>query len=186
MPSPSPWLLLSSFASDWQLFGRLARARHVLSAPADEDPVGSEWLEAEMSEVVTWRHDRCHPPPPCPDDDDQLDAVPSTASPGLICVSSATYLHLMRTLEMIVVSLAPLGSFEAELTTAEAAAVFAAFCREWHVFTRLAHDAAILGRAFDDLDRVLDDLPVWSYDDPQPPLAVFASERNRQLAELIE
>jgi len=104
-------------------------------------------------------------------------------------VSSATYLHLMRTLEMIVVSLAPLGSFEAELTTAEAAAVFAvfaAFCREWHGFTRLAHDAAILGRAFDDLDRVLDDLPVWSYDDPQPPLAVFASERNRQLAELIE
>lgn len=120
------------------------------------------------------------------DDDDQLDAVPSTASPGLICVSSATYLHLMRTLEMIVASLAPLGSCEAKLTTAEAAAVFAAFCREWHVFTRLAHDAAILGRAFDGLDRVLDDLPVWSYDDPQPPLAVFASERNRQLAELIE
>lgn len=93
----------------------------------------------------------------------------------------------MRDLEMLVVSVDRIGSVEPELPPAEAFGLFAEFCREWRVFELLAEDAAILSRALGGAtERALDDLPVWDAEHPQPPLAVFASERDRQISSLIE
>ncbi|MGI8413383.1 MAG: hypothetical protein ACR2LV_08565 [Solirubrobacteraceae bacterium] len=163
--------LLSDLASRWQLFGRLANARFLLSAPVGEDV--DDWLEAEMADVVFWKHCRRHPPASARDAG-QLDELPSSTDPSLVCVSSATFLHLMRNFEMLVVSLDRVGSIEGELPPAQAAALFAEFCREWRVFELLAEDAAILSRALGGaILGALDDLPVWD--------ANFQSHRSPRL-----
>lgn len=177
-------LMLSDLTLSWQLSRRLARARSLLSAPVGEDV--DDWLEAEMADVVYWKHDRRHPPAPGRDAA-QLDEVPSSTDPALVCMSSKTFLHLMRDLEMLVVSVDRVGSVEGELLPAEAAALFAEFCREWRVFELLAKDAAILSSALGAAsERALDDLPVWDADNPEPPLAVFASEGGKRISRLTE
>lgn len=175
---------LSHFSLSWQLSRRLARGRFVLSVPVAKDV--DDWLEAEMAEVAFWKHDRRRPPVRGRDAV-QLDEVSSSTDPALVCVSSETFLQLMRDLEMLVVSLDRVGTVEWELLPAEAAALFADFCREWHVFELLAKDAAILSRALgDSIERALDDLPVWDADNPEHPLAVFASDGPRQISRLLD
>ncbi len=172
---------LDDLTSSWQLDNRLAHARFLLSAPVGEDV--DDWLEAEMADVVYWRHGR-RPAPVR--DAGRLDEPPGCTDPALACVSRATFLRLMRDLEMLVVSVHRVGRDMAELPPAEAAALLAEFCRDWRVFELLAEDAAILSRALGGaVERALDDLPVWDAEHPQPPLAVFASERDRQISSLI-
>ncbi len=174
--------LLDDLRSSWQLDNRLAHARFLLSAPVGEDM--DDWLEAEMADVVYWRQNR-RPAPVR--DAARLDEPPGCADPALACVGRATFLRLMRDLNMLVVSVHRVGREMGELPQAEAVALFAEFCREWRVFEVLAGDAAILSGALGDaIERALDDLPVWDAENPQPPLAVFASERDRQISSLIE
>ncbi len=171
--------LLAGLTSRWQLSRRLADARFHLSAPVGEDV--DDWLEMEMADIVFWKHDRRHPPAPG-SKATRLDESPSCTDPALACISRASFLRLMRDLEMLVVSLDRVGSVEAELPRAEAAALLAEFCREWRTFELLAEDAAILSGALGDAsERALIDLPVWDADNPEPPLAVFASDGGKQI-----
>jgi len=162
-------------ADGWQLSGRLARARFHLSAPVDRDSV--DWLEPEVADVVKWE-DWCRDPPPTRDVG-SLDNPVLTDS-GHVCVPRATFVQVMRDLEMMVVSMDHVDSFAWDLSFPEAAVVGAAFLRDWQVFELLERDAGVLAAAFGDaIGEVLDDLPVWTSDDPEPPLAVYASQGRR-------
>lgn len=96
--------LLDDLRSSWQLDNRLAHTRFLLSAPVGEDM--DDWLEAEMADVVYWRQNR-RPAPVR--DAARLDEPPGCADPALACVGRATFLRLMRDLNMLVVSVHRVG-----------------------------------------------------------------------------
>ena len=173
-PRASESLGLWAMADGWQFSSRVAEARMLLSEPVDR---ADDWLEVEVADVARWRYDSPDAPP---DDELGFEGTATLRGHDEVCVSRGTFVRLMRDLELMVVSLGHVERFTWDLGSSESAMVWAAFFREWRVFELLERDAGVLAAAFGDtIAEVLDDLPVWTADHPEPPLAVYASQGRR-------
>ena len=90
----------------------------------------------------------------------------------------STIVHVLRDVEMLVVSSDRVGSSIAELSIEEQNRVLRAFVDDWNVFGRLSRIREILGDAFsrevgddgmDELERELQDVPFWRDHARKPP-----------------
>ena len=91
----------------------------------------------------------------------------------------SSIISVLRDLEMMVVSLDRLGSYEgAAKDDADHNRLLADFVTDWDVFRKLAEARAVLSEPFDDhvgadgmdlLERTMGDVKYWSREEQQPP-----------------